>query len=202
MNAAAEPATLSALKVNGSTSIVLPIPLVRVADPSTNASKMVANTLYYQMRIHDVGVYFLDASGEPLGNGPVQVALNKSGLSSFFDQNMALHVFSHNPIAYGTGTFIYDSKTGCPLEESYCGDLCPDYIRYSPFGKWNVQIFDAAQQGVDLTKLDSIRFEFQVDYQAKPGFNPNIFGKNASKYPQNIGKLCAKEHEIRAFDVA
>ena len=112
---------------------------------------------------------------------------------------MKLHVFSHNPVRYGTGTFIYESQSGCPLSQSYCGDLCPDYIKYSPFGKWNIQIFDAARQGVDLSKLASIRFEFQVDHEAKPGFNPNIFGKGPNRYPQNFGKMCAHEHEIDAL---
>ena len=200
VNATAEPRTLASMR-NGSASVVLPIPLKNVTDPATNATRMVADTLYYQMRLHDVGVYLLDASGAPLGNGPVQVALNKSGLSSFFDSSMALHVFSHDPVAYGTGTFIYDSTTGCPLSQSYCGDLCPDYIRYSPFGKWNVQVFNAAQQGVDLSKLASIRFEFQVDYQAQPGFNPNIFGKDPRRYKQNFGKLCAKEQSVGSDEI-
>ena len=87
VNATAEPRTLASMR-NGSASVVLPIPLKNVTDPATNASRMVADTLYYQMRLHDVGVYLLDASGAPLGNGPVQVALNKSGLSSFFDSSM------------------------------------------------------------------------------------------------------------------
>ena len=82
--------------------------------------------------------------------------------------------------------------SGCPLSESYCGDLCPDYIKYSPFGKWGVTIYEAAQQSVDLSKLATIRFEFQVDWEQKPGFNPNIFGKDPGRYPQNLGKLCAK----------
>ena len=75
---------------------------------------------------------------------------------------------------YGNGTFVYDSKTGCPLSENSCGELCPDYIRYSPFGKWNVQVYDAVAQGVDLSKLATLRFEFQVDYEAHSGINPNI----------------------------
>jgi hypothetical protein len=127
VNATAEPSTLASMRTNGSASVVLPIPLKSVSDPSTNASSLVADTLYYQMRLEDVGVYLLDAAGAPLGDGrSVQVALSKSGLSYFFDEDMALHVFSHNPIAYGTGTFVYDSKTGCPLAQSYCGELCPD----------------------------------------------------------------------------
>ena len=140
VDATAEPRTLASLTANGSASVVLPIPLKNVTDPQTNASRMVANTRYYQVRLHDAGVYLLDAAGMPLGNGSVQVALNKSGPSSFFDSSMQLHAFSHTPVRYGNGTFVYDSKTGCPLSENSCGELCPDYIRYSPFGKWNVQV--------------------------------------------------------------
>jgi hypothetical protein len=55
-----------------------------------------------------------------------------------------------------------------------------------------VQVYEAAQQGVDLSKLASIRFEFEVDYMAQPGFDPNIFGKSPSRYPQDFGHLCLK----------
>ena len=54
---------------------MLPIPLKNVTDPATNATRIVADTLYYQMRLHDVGVeparLLLDEAGTPLGNGPV-----------------------------------------------------------------------------------------------------------------------------------
>jgi len=98
------------------------------------------------------------------------------------------------------GTFFYDSKTGCPETQSYCGNLCPNYIRYSPFGKWNVEVYDEAAQGIDLSKLVTLRFEFQVDFQKRDGFNPNIFGKDPKLYPQDVGKLCAHEHEIDAIE--
>lgn len=204
VDATAEPRTLASLAANGSASVVLPIPLKNVTDPQTNASSMVANTLYYQVRLHDVGIYLLDATRTPLGNGPVEVELNKSGLSSFFDSSMQLHTFSHDPITYGSGTFYYDSKTGCPETQSYCGELCPDYIRYSPFGKWNVRVYDATAQGVDLSKLATLRFEFQIDFEKHSGFNPNIFGKDPMRYSQNFGRLCAKEaqHEIDALDAS
>ena len=150
-----------------------------------------ADTLYYQMRIHQVGVYFLDAQGKPLGVGPVQVWITKAGASYyFFDKNMSLRAFTHTPVRYGAGMFTYNAASGCPMSADTCGDLCPDYIRYSPFGDWNVTIFSADRQGVNLSKLSALRFEFQVEYQAQPGFNPNIFGKKPPLYPQNLGRLC------------
>jgi len=56
-----------------------------------------------------------------------------------------------------------------------------------------MKIYSASEQGVDLSKLVSVRLEFEVDYGQKPGFNPRIFGKDPSLYPQNLGKLCKKE---------
>ena len=192
VNQAAEPSTLASMR-KGSASVVLPIPLKSATDPVTLATRMVADTNYYQMRLHDVRVYLLDESGSPFGGngGQVQVSLSTSGPSSFFDSSFALNVFTHEPVKLGTGDFVYNSKTGCPLSASYCGDLCPNYVRYSPFGKWNVQVFDPIQQKVDLSKLASIRFEFQVDYEEGPGFSRNLFGLDPDVYPQNFGTLCS-----------
>ena len=200
VNQATEPSTLASIRTNGSTSVVLPIPLKSITDTATNATQLVANTTYNQMRIHDVAVYLLDASGSPLGDCsnavhepcPVQVKLEKSGVSSFFDSSMDLHVFTHAPVKFGAGTFAYDSKTGCPLSEGSCGDLCTDYIRYSPFGKWNVAVSEAVQQGVNLSKLAKIRFAFNVEYGQTTGdFSPNFFGKDPDRYKQNIGNAGA-----------
>jgi len=191
VNQAAEPSTLESMRINASTSVLLPIPLKNSTDPATNAAQLVANTTYYQIRIRDVAVYLLDESGKPLGNGSVQVKIEKSGISSFFDSNMDLHVFTHAPVKFGAGSFVYNSETGCPLSESDCGALCTDYIRYSPFGKWNVTVDKPTQQGVDLSKLASIRFQFQIDYRSTDGdFSRNWFGKDPERYPQDIAARC------------
>ena len=197
VNASAEPNTIEAMRTNNSATVTLPIPLKNVTDPATNVSRLVSNTLYYQMRLRDVRVYLLDQAGHTLGKGVVQVTLSKAGYSSFFDSNMALHSFTHNPVHYGAaGRFDYDSTTNCPAggETHGCGsEMCPDFVSYSPFGQWRVKVFDAAQQGVDMSKLVAIRFDFKVAYQSNAGFNPNIFGKDPALYPQNLGKLCPTE---------
>jgi len=196
VNQTAEPSTLESMRTNASTSVVLPIPLKSIiTDPATNATQLVANTTYYQMRIFNVAVYLLDEYESPLGDCssavqepcPVQVKLEKSGVSSFFNSSMDLHVFTHAPVKFGAGTFSYDSKTGCPLSENNCGDLCDKYIRYSPFGKWNVAVDKPTQQGVDLSKLVSIRFAFHVDYGSTGDFSPNLFGKDPELYKQGLG---------------
>jgi hypothetical protein len=193
INATTENSTISAMRSDASTSVILPIPLKSVNDSQTNTTRLVANTNYYGMRLHNVNVYLLDADGAALGNGPVQVELTKSGHSSFFScssspcastDDMQLHTFTHDEIKYGR--YVYDSKTGCAVTSSYCGDLCPDYIRYSPFGQWTIQVPSPSEQGVDLSKIAALRFEFQVDTQTAEGFNPNIFGKPPDKYPQNV----------------
>ena len=81
-------------------------------------------------------------------------------------------------------------NTPAPYSTSYCGNLCPDYIRYSPFGKWNVQVYNAKEQGVELARLETVRFEFLVDYQEQHGFDPHIFGKDPTRYRQSFGSLC------------
>ena len=177
VNETAEPYTLESMRTHGSSSVVLPIPLKNITDPATNASQLVADTNYYDMRIHDIRIYLLDKSGVPIGDGKnsVQVFLDKSSSSSFFDSNMKLHVFTHDPISYGA--FIYDSsKTDCPISQDFCGNNCPDYINFSPFGKWTVTVYDG--QGADFSKIASMRFEFQVDYKENRGFSRNIFGKD------------------------
>ena len=192
VNATAEPTTIKSLQMNGSTTVSLPIPMKRVTDPTTNASSMVADTLYYQMRIHDVGVYLLDDQGKPIGDkSEVQVFLTKSGESSFFDANMLLHKFAHEPVKYGNGMFVYSPATGCPLTSASCGDLCEQFIRYSPYGLWQIQVYSASQQGIDMSKLASIRFEFSVDTGVKPGYSPKIFGRDPEMYPQGNTRLCA-----------
>ena len=65
VNQATEPSTLASIRTNGSTSVVLPIPLKSITDTATNATQLVANTTYNQMRIHNVAVYLLNASGSP-----------------------------------------------------------------------------------------------------------------------------------------
>ena len=180
---------------NNTVRVSLPIPLKQETDPATNLTSLVNNTLFYQMRLHDVGVYLLDANSKPLGSGPVQVTLTKAGSSLFFDEDMKLSVFTHAPVRYGSGTFVYDSSTGCPQNQADCGDMCQKFIRYSPFGEWDVQVYSPEKQNVNMSKLVSLRFEFQVDYQQIPGLGYNFFGKSPELYPQNFGKLCNKEDE-------
>ena len=182
---------------NNTAKISLPIPLKQETDPTTNVKRLVNDTLYYQMRLHDVRVYLLDANGKPLGTAgtPVQLSITKAGSSSFFNNDMSLTVFSHQPVRYGAGMFVYDPVTGCPETQSYCGNLCPDFIRYSPFGQWNVEIFSPEKQKVNMSNLVSLRFEFQIDYKHFDGFNPSFFGKSPELYPQNFGKLCASKEQ-------
>lgn len=179
VNRIAEPLTLLKMSRTGSVSVVLPIPDA-------------TDTTYNQMRLHNARVYLLDAAGSTLGNGPsVEVSLSKpAGTASFFDSRMKKYEFTHGPVKLGGGAFVYNPETGCPLSNGYCGDLCPNYVHYSPFGTWNVQIFSPEQQKVDLKKLASIRFEFQVDYSQSPGYSANFFGKASPRYTQDFGALC------------
>jgi len=203
VNATAEPTTIAALAANGSTRVVLPIPLKNVTDPETNSSVLVADTRYHDMRVYDIGVYLLDAQGKALGGSKsVELFVTKAGTSYFFDKDLKLHVFSHAPVVYGgSGDFSYKPATACPVLHRGCGDLCPDYIRYSPYGTWDIQIFEAASQGVDMSKLTAVRFEFQVDFGEVKGPPCDIFGKN---YPQDTGggppsRGCLGEGEIEAL---
>lgn len=192
VNASAEPRTIAALAAKGSTSVVLPIPLRNVTDSATNITSLVADTQYYNVRLFDVGVYPLDSHGDVLG-GPrsVRVTVAKKGLSSFFDADMKLHTFSHAPVVYGAGgEFSYQIRPGgfaCPVASRGCGALCPEFIRYSPYGTWNVEI--DGSEGVDMTQLRALRFEFQVTYQKnnQPDLGRDFFGKHYPKYMQDEG---------------
>ena len=181
----AEPSTLKSMRETGSANFVLPIPLKSVTDPANNTAQvdMVANTSYHQMRLHNVGVYLLDKSGSPLGrdSNPVQLTLWQTGFSSFFDSNMALHEFSHDAVRHHS---TYSPSIGCVISSGYCGGICADYIKYSPYGTWNVTISQAEEQRVDLSKLDSVRFMFEVENKQHDWFSPNYFGLDPSDYPQ------------------
>ncbi len=103
------------------------------------------------MRVYDVSVYLLDAEGKPLGTGdtPVEVFLTKGTTSSFLNETLQLIEFTHAPVVYGGGgAFMYDPSTACPVTAGSCGALCPDYIRYSPYGLWTIQMYSPSQQGV------------------------------------------------------
>jgi len=192
VNASAEPLTIASLAANGSTQVVLPIPLKNVTDPATNMSSLVADTRYNNVRIFDVGVYPLDAQGRVIGGDrSVEVVVSKGGASWFLDPSMKLQTFSHNPVKYGAdGDFSYqvgaDGKA-CPVNYRACSTtLCPDYISYSPYGTWSVRIDKG--QGVDLTKLNALRFEFSVTYgedASVPGYD--WFGKHYPVYLQDKG---------------
>jgi hypothetical protein len=109
VSAAAEPATFAALRGAGSSANVsLPIPTVNATDANGNRV-LEAGTTYYEMRLTDVSVYLLDANRTVVGgaNGQAQIYLTKAGESSFFDAAGALHVFTHRPVAYGSGLFAF-----------------------------------------------------------------------------------------------
>ena len=202
IDVAAEPNTIAAMRANASTSVVLPIPTKNVT-VGPDQWQLVADTNYYQMRLYDVNVYLLDAQSKSLGTDTVKVDMTKSGESSFFScsdkcassKDMQLHVFSHDEVQYRN--YVYDALTTCPVSISDCGDLCPDYIRYSPYGKWNIA-HRAQDSNLDLSKLAALRFEFQIDakFRPDPSINYNqIFGKPLSRYPQGVcssGTCCIK----------
>lgn len=44
-------------------------------------------------------------------------------------------------------------------------------------------------QGIDMAKVDKIRFEFHVTYM-RDGFTQVYFGKDPALYPQGLGSVC------------
>ena len=118
-------------------------------------------------------------------------------------EQFELHVYSHQDVEYGSsGSFSYDAAEKCPASSRACaGNGCQNYIRYSPYGQWTVRIYDPVSQGVDITKLVAIRFEFKVTYGEIPGPLRTFFGKNVAQYPQNLGSLCHR-HEVMAESVS
>ena len=62
-------------------------------------------------------------------------------------------------------------------------------MRYSPYGTWNVGVPQPAAQGIDMTKVDAVRFEFHVTYK-QAGFTMTYFGKDPKLYPQGLGSVC------------
>jgi len=192
INASAEPHTIAALAATGATQVVLPIPLKNVTDPMTNTASLIADTRYTNVRLFDVGVYPLDAQGHVIGGArSVEVIVAKGGASWFFDSDKHLHTFSHEPVKYGAGgDFSYHvDATGkaCPVNYRACVDtLCPNYISFSPYGKWDVRVPDG--QGIDLSRLNAIRFEFSVTYEEDQSFTGfDWFGKHYPTYLQDKG---------------
>ena len=203
VNKSAEPHTIAALAVNGTTQVSLPIPLINVTDPKTNVSSLVADTKFNNVRLFDVGVYPLDEQGKVLGGDQsVEMILTKAGTSLFLDSDMGLHTFTHGPVKYGAdGTFTYQTSpdgSACPLAHRACLDkgLCSDYISYSPYGLWTVELcrgIDPKYCGVDMTKLAALQFEFQVTFGEDTSYpvshNPrDFFGKHYPAYPQDKGR--------------
>jgi len=192
VSAAAEPSTFAALRGDASAANVsLPIPLVNATD--ANGTRVLeAGTTYYEMRMTDVSVYLLDENSTVIGgsNGQAQIDLTKAGESSFFDAEGSLSVFTHKPVEYGSGFFAYDAAKQCPITGDTCGDaLCPDYVRYSPYGKWSVGVPRPDLQGIDMAAVDKLRFEFHVTYK-RDGFTLTYFGKDPALYPQGLGSVC------------
>ena len=67
------------MRTNSSVTMTLPNPLKNVTDPATTVSRLVNDTLYYQMRLRDGRVYLLDQAGNTMGIVVVQVTLSKAG---------------------------------------------------------------------------------------------------------------------------
>jgi len=192
VGAAAEPGTFAALRGSGSSAnISLPIPTINGTD-AAGTRVLKPGTTYYEMRLTDVSVYLLDANSTVVGgsNGQAEIELTKSGESSFFDADGGLSVFTHAPVAYGGGFFAYDVSKKCPLTGDACGDaLCPEYVKYSPYGKWSVAVPQPEAQGIDMATVAKLRFEFHVTYM-RDGFTLTYFGKDPKSYPQGLGSVC------------
>jgi len=130
----------------------------------------------------------------------VQVYVSKSGVSFFLDDDLDLMVFTHPTVK--RGQFVYDSTAKaqdnmCPLSEHTCGDLCADFINYSPTGIWTVQVPTAqTHTTIAIEEVTTLRFEFQVTYD-KIGTSgtTQLFNKS---YPldQDFGALCAEEDAV------
>ena len=112
VNASAEPYTIAELITNGSTNVMLPIPLKSTTDPATGVSSLVADTRYNNVRLFDIGVYPLDANGHVIGGDrSVEVIVTKGGASWFFDSDMRLHTFSHQPIKYTVQVVTFRTRS-------------------------------------------------------------------------------------------
>ena len=52
-------------------------------------------------------------------------------------------------------------------------------------------------QGIDMAKVDKLRFEFHVTYE-RDGFTLTYFGKDPKTYPQGLGTVCDDAGEDEA----
>jgi len=175
VNVTQENTTLSTLQQTGSTVVDIPIPLI---------NGTVADTNYYEVRLKDVRVYLLPQAAQMPAGQQTKLYIEKQGTSFFLDKDLKLNVFSHPRVQYSSFTY---STEYCPETGSGCGDLCSDYINYSPYGSWKITVPN--EQGIDMSKVTGLHFEFSVTYAEiqSPSIRP-WFGKH---YPgQLLGPVC------------
>ena len=177
VNASAEPHTIAELITNGSTNVMLPIPLKSTTDPATGVSSLVADTRYNNVRLFDVGVYPLDANGHVIGGDrSVEVIVTKGGASWFFDSDMRLHTFSHQPIKYTVQVVTFRTRStrrlvrrALSIPARASTQCAPTTLASRPMASGmsrNVEIPDG--QGIDLSKLQAIRFEVRHSERERP----------------------------------
>ena len=119
---------------------------------------------YSHVTFQDVRVYMLGVQPE----APVTITFIKRGVSKFLDETGKEWTFTHkdtNP-AFNSG---YEYRgTSCDITawpahgasgSLFCADMHSVYMKYSPYGVWDVQVDD---RSLDFSAATGIRFAFKL----------------------------------------
>eukprot|EP01043_Picozoa_sp_COSAG02_P005432 COSAG02_NODE_147_length_33939_cov_6.689539_7_plen_1476_part_00 len=134
----------------------------------TLSISMPSESNYYGVTFSDVRAFLV---GLPTrGRTPVTIDLVKKGTSVFKDARGDTHRFTHddtNPPL----RFIYEAQTCATISTSdgqlQSGNMEDIYVRYSPYGTWELQVHPGRAVTLALAEVTAIRFEFRL--QSQPG---------------------------------
>jgi len=128
-------------------------------------------TNYYMVYFTDVHLYLNFGAGQPPLDEIITVNLVHGGESFFLDENELPWNFTHAPLQY---PFYYNSSTLCPTSSPWSA---PDYINYSPFGRWTISL--PTNQGFNISAIESVVFEFELYfYQRATPLRYPLFGRD------------------------
>ena len=146
---------------------------------------------FYGVTFSDVRVFLVDLPAS--GRSPVTIDLVKAGVSDFKDQTGGVRRFTHDESNPPT-RFVYDADRCTVMSSSdgqlQSGNMQDVYIRYSPYGTWNLEV--ASHSDLQLDAVTAVYFEFRL--QAKAGRFPgtSVFFTGGSI--GELGEAACDEH--------
>eukprot|EP01043_Picozoa_sp_COSAG02_P003653 COSAG02_NODE_90_length_37755_cov_29.833364_38_plen_1386_part_00 len=147
---------------------------------------------YYGVTFSDVRAFLVGLSATE--HNWVTIDLIKKGTSVFQDASGNTHRFTHDE---STPSFvcIYDARSCTPHSTSdprlQSGNMEDIYTRYSPYGTWSIQV----QDGLSLSSVTAIRFEFALQAQAGAFDGSRIFFEGGSLGELGAAACTSLPHE-------